>query len=126
MQEDTTSAGSAAGAARGGGRLSAGSTSDTAAAQLHVTPVAVLPPVVRHPCLHKGYAAKYPRQHHYGVMPGHRTVELVGAPDWQACQQLVAALANASAPCPAGEHCVLGVPHPPREASPHPRVPRLW
>lgn len=78
------------------------------------------PPAPTHPCTvprpTAGYSAKYLRQQHYGVMPGHHTVELAGAPDWQACQRLVAATANASAPC-AGEHCVLGVPHPPLEVS---------
>ena len=80
-----------------------------------------------------GFVSKYPRLQTYGVDTQHSAVELVGAPDWDACQQLVAAVVNATAACgagshissggggsggvAAGRHCVLGTVQPQLQAS---------
>ncbi len=75
-----------------------------------------------------GFVSKNPRLQMYGVEPQLRAVELVGAPDWEACQRLVAAVVNATAGCgsdsrgtssvAAGQpqHCLLGTVQPELQA----------
>ncbi|KAL4451373.1 hypothetical protein ABPG77_009445 [Micractinium sp. CCAP 211/92] len=69
-------------------------------------------PAVNHPCLHAGYRSRYHRLRGDGAdLPDPAEVVLAGRPDFAACQELAAAVVNASVPCPAPP-CALGARQP--------------
>ncbi|DBB01407.1 hypothetical protein WJX77_012567 [Trebouxia sp. C0004] len=64
---------------------------------------------VDHPCLHEGYSKEYVWVAHGAHVAPLPQVQLLGRPDWGACQALAAAVVNASQPCPSPEGaCAMG------------------
>lgn len=64
---------------------------------------------VEHPCLHEGYSKEYAWVAHGAHVAPLPQVQLLGRPDWGACQALAAAVVNASQPCPSPEGpCAMG------------------
>ncbi|KAL0038169.1 hypothetical protein WJX79_005885 [Trebouxia sp. C0005] len=64
---------------------------------------------LEHPCLHEGYSKEYAWVAHGAHVAPLPQVQLLGRPDWGACQALAAAVVNASQPCPSPEGaCAMG------------------
>lgn len=68
---------------------------------------------IHHPCIHKGFRANVRRISLDGIPPSMSTVEVVGAPDGNLCDNLAELVVKRTAPCTEKtDNCVMSSHHP--------------